>query len=74
MKSFREIPVFVLADSAIPLPKKHLEMVNKCSQLVGSENKDLFQGLDTRLQQLLTKPLSLTFSFAFFVVCSFTFV
>ena len=64
-KAFQETVIYTLANWIA----KHLEVINKCAQLVRSDKEDLFQELDYKLQQLLTKPLSLLLFFC--ILCSY---
>ena len=68
-KPLHEIATCILADWVLLLHEKHLEMTNKCFQLLGSEKEDLFQDLDWKLQQLVTKVLSL--HHLFHILCSY---
>ena len=45
-KPLQEIATCILTDCVVVLLEKHLELTNKCFQLLGSEIEDLFQELD----------------------------
>ena len=51
-KPLQEIATCILADWVVLLHEKHLEMTNKCFQLLGSEKEDLFQDLDRKIFRL----------------------
>ena len=66
----QETTTSTLAESVVLLQEKHLEMIDKCSQLVGSE-KGVFSRARLEITVIAKQALVFTsFSFTFFVVIS----